>query len=331
MSHLSTFVTRRRSHAGYRWQHWLLLLLAPALVVFCRTAPARAEAPATRPAAVDPALDNEPAEYLRFVDDKHGGGKLEVAEGTYKNDSGVTVHLVGAVHIGEKQYYDGLNKEFEKFDALLYEMVKPANMGAPVPNAKPKSMISMFQHFLKDQLDLDFQLDDVDYTKPNFIHADLDVETFEKMQAERGESILGLMLGQMLHQMSKQLANDGQADNTPQPSLMDLVDAFNSPDRARQFKLILGRSFGDVEDQMSGMEGSVLLTERNKKALSVLRDTIKSGKKDIGVFYGAAHMHDMESRLALMGFKRTGLEWHTAWDMTAPANGAAPAGGGAGN
>jgi len=24
----------------------------------------------------------------------------------------------------------------------------------------------------------------------------------------------------------------------------------------------------------------------------------------------------MESRLALMGFKRTGVEWRTAWDMT---------------
>ena len=326
MSHISTFVTRCDSHSPGHWRRWLLLALAPALALFCRTTPALAEAPANRPAVVDPALDNEPAEYLRFVDDQHGGGKLEVAEGTYKNDSGVTVHLVGAVHIGEKKYYDGLNKEFEKYDALLYEMVKPANMGAPVPNAKPKSMISMFQHFLKDALELDFQLDDVDYTKPNFIHADLDVETFEKLQEERGESMLGLMLGQMMKQMAKQMAGDGQADNAPQASLMDLVDAFNSPDRARQFKLILGRSFGDVEGQMSGMEGTVLVTERNKKALSVLKDTIRSGKKDIGIFYGAAHMHDMESRLGLMGFKRTGLDWHTAWDMTAPANNAAPAG-----
>ncbi len=158
----------------------------------------------------------------------------------------------------------------------------------------------------------------MDYTKPNFIHADLDAETFEKMQEERGESMLGLMLGQMLNQLGKQLANGGQADNAPQPSLEDLINAFNSPDRARQFKLILGRSFGEVE----GMEGTVLVTERNKKALSVLKDTIRSGKKDIGIFYGAAHMRDMESRLALMGFKRTRLEWHTAWDMTTPAAGA---------
>ena len=179
-------------------------------------------------------------------------------------------------------------------------------------------MISMFQHFLKDVLELDFQLDDVDYSKKNFVHADLDAETFEKMQQERGESMLGLMLGQMLHQMAKGVGDDKPA-KPQEMNIMDLIAAFNSPDRGRQFKLILGRSFGDVEDQMSGMEGTVLVTERNKKALNVLKDTIRDGKKDIGIFYGAAHMHDMESRLTLMGFKRTSVEWHTAWDMTAPA------------
>jgi hypothetical protein len=98
--------------------------------------------------------------------------------------------------------------------------------------------------------------------------------------------------------------------------LMDLIEAFDSPDRARQFKMILGRSFNDIEEQMAGFNGSVLTTERNKKALSVLKETIGKGKKDIAIFYGAAHMNDMEARLALMGFKRTGVEWRTAWDMS---------------
>ena len=152
---------------------------------------------------------------------------------------------------------------------------------------KPKSMVSMFQRFLKDVLELDFQLDDVDYTKPNFVHADLDAETFAKMQEERGESMMGLMLQQMIRQMAKEMDGKGPKQEM---SLMDLVDAFNSPDRARQFKMILGKSFGDLDDQMAGMQGSVLLTERNKKALSVLKDQIQRGKKNIGVFYGAAHL-----------------------------------------
>jgi len=167
----------------------------------------------------------------------------------------------------------------------------------------------------------------VDYQKKNFVHADLDAETFAKMQEEKGESIIGLMLSQMIRQMTREMEGKGNPA-AQEMSLLDLVDAFNSPDRARRFKLIFAKSMGDLEDQMAGMQGTVLLTERNKKALSVLKDQIRGGKKDIGVFYGAAHLPDMESRLALMGFKRTGVEWRTAWDMTAAnnANAGAPKG-----
>ena len=299
---------------------WLYSLgLLTGLSLLLPAVPALAEKPAaTRPAKVD-ALDTEPATWLRFVDDEKGGGKLEVATGTYKNDEGVTVDLIGAVHVGEKSYYEGLSKSFEAYDALLYEMVKPKDAGVPQKGVARKapagmSMVGMFQRFLKDQLELDFQLDGIDYTKKNFVHADLDAETFAEMQAERGESLIGLMLQQMVRDMARQM--EGKANKVKQPDLMELIEAFDSPDRARQFKLILGRSFGELEEQMAGMQGTVLLTERNKKAVAVLKDTIRGGKKNIGLFYGAAHMSDIESRLALIGFKRTGLEWRTAWDMT---------------
>ena len=39
----------------------------------------------------------------------------------------------------------------------------------------------------------------------------------------------------------------------------------------------------------------------------------------IGVFYGAGHMHGLQEILVgQMGFKRTGVEWRTAWDMRKP-------------
>ena len=36
---------------------------------------------------------------------------------------GVSVDLIGAVHIGDKDYYDALNKLFESYDVVLYELV----------------------------------------------------------------------------------------------------------------------------------------------------------------------------------------------------------------
>ena len=251
-------------------------------------------------------------EFLRFVDDGHGGGKLETAVATYKNDDGVIVHLVGAVHIGDGSYYKSLNKTFEGYDSVLYEMVKPKDAGPPQPGEeRNNSIISVLQRFMKDALELQFQLDAIDYTKPNFVHADLDWETFQKMEEERGESIWSLMLRQML----KEMANP--PEDQPDIGLTDLLDALTSPDRATKLKMLLGRQFGHIEEEMSAFGGTVLITERNKACFKVLDKQIADGKKDIGIFYGAGHMSDMERRLLKRGFHQTGLDWRVAWDMTA--------------
>jgi hypothetical protein len=273
-----------------------------------------ADAPTTRRAAVNP---EQTPQFLRFVEDGRGGGKLEAAIVTYRNSQGVVVHLASALHVGERSYYQGLAKTFEGYDALLYEMIKHKDAPPPAPGERSGSAVSGFQRFLKDTLSLDFQLDDIDYTKPNFVHADLDYETFSKLQDERGESILGIMLQSMLHEMSRQMAGEGA--NKPQMNLFDLLAALKAPDRARQLKLLLARQFDDIEDQMAGLtgpNGSVIITERNKAALAALDRTITEGKKNIGIFYGAGHMRDMEQRLLDLGFKKTGIEWRVGWDMS---------------
>ena len=250
-------------------------------------------------------------DFMRFVEGPDGGGKLQTAIVTYRNDAGVTVHLVAAVHIADQSYYDTLNKTFKGYDAVLYEMVKPRNAPVPQPGEeRSNSMISVIQRFMKDALELKFQLDEIDYQAPNFIHADLDYETFEKMEEERGESIWTLMLQQMLKQMLNPPANQ------PDIGLPDLLNALTSTDRARQLKLLLGRQFGDIEAQMSGFGGTVLITERNKACFKVLDKEIADGKTNLGIFYGAGHMSEMQDLLLSRGFHETGTKWLTAWDMT---------------
>jgi hypothetical protein len=86
-------------------------------------------------------------------------------------------------------------------------------------------------------------------------------------------------------------------------------------------RLLLARSFSDIDDQIAGMQGkdgTVLLTERNKAAMKVLNQQLMKGKKNIGIFYGGAHLRDMEERLGKMGFTRVGVTYRAAWDMPAP-------------
>jgi hypothetical protein len=83
---------------------------------------------------------------------------------------------------------------------------------------------------------------------------------------------------------------------------------------------------GQMEDAamgLNGPDGSVILTERNKAAMKVLSDTLAAAKdaaakpkKNIAIFYGAAHMPDMAERLAAIGFKPVAADWKMAWDLT---------------
>ena len=259
--------------------------------------------------------------FLRFTEGGHSGGRLETSIVTYRNEAGATVRLVGAVHIGEKSYYEGLNDTFRGDDAVLYEMVKPKDAGVPKPNQPSKSGIGQFQHYLKDTLNLDFQLDDVDYSRPNFVHADLDAETFEKMQAERGESMFTLMIREMMDAMSKgDVANGLNTDDLAG----ELIAMFCRPDGERQVKLLLARHMGDMEKTAAGLggaDGSVILGERNKAALKVLTKTLAEGKKHISIFYGAAHMASLSDTLQKeMGFKPVSVEWRMAWDLSIRAD-----------
>ena len=286
-----------------RTAHLLTLIALFAFIAPC----ARAQADAKARAEAD-----KETKFLRFVEDADGGGKLETAIATYTNDKGQVVELVSAVHVGERKYYQTLDKRFAGYDSLLYEMVKPKNAPAPLPGQRSDSMISAFQMLLKDVLELEFQLDAVDYQAKNFVHADLDAETFTRLQSERGENLFTLMLRTMLDELSR-------PTQAPEVTLTELIVAFTSPDRARHLKMMLGRQFEDIEKKVAGFEGpggSVILGERNRKAVAVIKERVAKGEKKIGLFYGAAHMAGIEKDLKEMGFKRTGTEWVTAWDMT---------------
>ncbi len=251
--------------------------------------------------------------YLRYVED--GKPRLETSIVHLDNGKGVTVDLIGAVHIADASYYDKLNERFKTYDAVLYEMVKPKDMVNMAERGGSDSWVSMLQKFMKSNLDLAFQLDKVDYTPANFVHADLDAETFAKKQEEAGESMLTLMVNSMLREMSK---SQEQQEQT-QASIFDLIAALQAPDSAKQLKLILAKQFESMDEAMDAMGGadSVIIGERNKQALKVMKEQMDAGKKHMAIFYGAGHLHGMEELMNdLMGFKTVGEpEWLTAWDL----------------
>ncbi|MCA9122120.1 MAG: hypothetical protein H6822_31840 [Planctomycetaceae bacterium] len=231
----------------------------------------------------------------------------------------VLVDLVGAVHIGDKAYYDKLNKVFETYDAVLYELVAPRDT-TPTSGQRSAHPVSFLQLTMKNMLSLQFQLDCVDYSKKNFVHADMTPEEFSQSMTTRGESMTQMflrMFGQSIAMQARDPAREGDAQ---------LLSAlFAKPeDRSLRLKRVMAEQFEDMEAAtaiLDGPEGSTIVTERNKAALRILKQQLESGRARIAIFYGAAHLPDMEERLASdFQLKRTGTEWLTAWDLSGEAS-----------
>jgi hypothetical protein len=76
------------------------------------------------------------------------------------------------------------------------------------------------------------------------------------------------------------------------------------------------QTMGQADDQVAAFAGeSVIISDRNAKCLKVLDRQIKAGDQKIGIFYGAAHLNDMEKRLLKAGYKKVSHRWLTAWDI----------------
>ncbi|TWT31532.1 hypothetical protein [Blastopirellula retiformator] len=260
--------------------------------------------------------EKSPPTFLRIHED--AGGKplaLQTAIVRYADpqNPAVYVDLVGAVHIGEQAYYDKLNDEFKNYDALLYEIVAPK--GTRIPKGGPKrngSAVSGLQNGMKDMLGLEFQLEQIDYSPANFVHADMTPEEMAADMAERGDGFLQMfarLMGAGMVQQSK-----GEDMNAA------FLMAMLSNNRQLRMKQIFASQMDGMEGQMRAIEGkngSTLISQRNAKAFEVLKEQLDAGKKQIGVFYGAGHFADMHRRLVEdFGLQPQSTRWLDAWDLT---------------
>jgi hypothetical protein len=316
-----------------------ILGLGLGLAVLAWSVPLQA---ADKPADKQPDLKRkadkaEPKGFLRVKRDKNDTPiALETAIVHYvpaAGDGGVTVDLIGAVHVGDKAYYEALNKKMEDYDVLLYELVAPEGTRIPKGGKREKgNPIAFLQDILKNVLDLDSQVEQIDYQRKNFVHADLSPEKMAEAIKERGDNGLTIALNvaaDMLRKQNleeakkaKQPAGDKKADDEP-----DLMALLLDPNAAIKLKRSMAEQFAAAGDDvgLGPTIGNILVADRNKAALKVLQKEIAKGKKKIGIFYGAAHMPDFEKRLRDdFDLKRDKEEWLTAWDMKSKRVGVPP-------
>ena len=300
--------------------HRAALLLAA--IIFSMPAPAEN--------AAAPAKDRD---YVRYTGDNKRG-KLETVVVTMKKGD-VSVELIGAVHIADAAYYTALTKLFTDYEELLFELVDGQRMKEEIEGARPVrgkgkpaagggkiapkddedrspafKIISGLMHGFGNYFHLQYQTDGIDYHTKNFVHADVSMDEFVSMQAEKGESFTGLIEKAITAQL--EIGSHPEAEPRGSQLLLALLGDSSG------LKVAMARQLAVADDLVKAMEhdeGSVIISDRNKKALEVFDREVAAGRKNLGIFYGAAHLFDMEKRLEKKGYQRTGERWMTAWDI----------------
>lgn len=250
--------------------------------------------------------------FSRIDSDGHNPRALQVAIVSYAANGGlsdVRVDLVGAVHIADASYYAELNERFATYDALLYELIAPEGT-VITPEAKSDSAISGLQRAMRSMLALTYQLEEIDYGQPNFVHADLSPDEMSASMAERGESLYTYFWKIILASF-REVSRDPLGIN----GMEKMAAAFKSG-KSHPLKVMLAYEFADL-DRFSGMLGddstSAIIGARNERAVQVMRHELDAGKRRVGIFYGAAHMRDLERRLFELGFVAVDTIWLDAW------------------
>jgi hypothetical protein len=229
------------------------------------------------------------------------------------NQDGISVDLVGAIHIGDKAYYAELNERFRQYDALLYELVAPAGANVSEQVEKRKGLLSSAQIGMTKILDLSFQLDEIDYSQPNFVHADLTPSEFSQSMAERDESLY-VYFWRIVFASIDEYAKDplGLRD-------WQMLSAMLKSREDASLKIMMAYEMANMEsvqDILGDDSSSAIVGARNQRAIEVLRGQLDAGARRIGIFYGVAHMADLEDRLVNeLGLRFDSTSWVDAWQL----------------
>jgi len=226
---------------------------------------------------------------------------------------GKIVDLVGVVHIGQREYYTDLNERLAKYETVLYELVAPDGTRIrPEDLEQRRSLLASMQTGMKDMLNLEYQLELIDYLAENFRHADMSPEEFVQDLERRGDSIWKMVARMMGAGLASSASTGGDAG---------MLMAMFSTDRSKKMKQAMARQLVDIELVTAGMDDAngenTLIKGRNAKAFGILRAELDGGKKKVAVFYGAGHLPDMAKRLeAKFEMRPRKTTWLDAWDLT---------------
>src|SRR5262249_9704899 len=104
-------------------------------------------------------------------------------------DTGRRVYLVGAVHVAHAEFFKAMQAVLDSMDLVLWEGV--GGKEKPTEEAMARfDVLFKSQMLLKNLLNLDFQLDAMDYKRPFWRNSDMSINELQALLDARGLSII---------------------------------------------------------------------------------------------------------------------------------------------
>tara|TARA_B100000686_G_scaffold353947_1_gene461693 strand:+ start:1794 stop:2669 length:876 start_codon:yes stop_codon:yes gene_type:complete len=260
--------------------------------------------------------------FVRFVPGNgEWEGELQTAIVSYQNNEGIIVDLVSAIHLGEESYYDYLNQYFSERDVVLYELVANEN-DRPSPGSAVQnlSVISFLQRILGNLFGVSYQLEQIDYSVTNFLHADLTPDELSQIMIEKEESMFSIFVALASAQFANEQLAIQQGERLNSFNLIGIANVLLAEDQNTALKYVFAKELGHPDGLIVGpeLESQItILGDRNEAALEVLEETLSDPTvRKISIFYGAAHMPGIERGLLnTFNFQKKGQRWVNAWVM----------------
>lgn len=275
-----------------------------------------------------------PAPYLRSVTRDDGVATLEVAARELVPDRRRAPHiwLVGVVHLGEERYYQELQTLLDGQAVVLFE-----GIGATDGNFQLQEEDFSLQDAMAKALGLKFQLEAINYHRPNFRNSDLDYAGLARLfegepgtaDVEEGAAtpesgggefnlLVQIMEGRGLFGGLARLgvAAVGSSPRLQAATRLMLIEMLGN----------LPANLSDVAGMAPGMQRLMegLIERRNEVVLRDVRREIRRRPRpaSIAVFYGAGHMGHLETSIcAALGYVPKADRWFTALSVDPKAAG----------
>jgi hypothetical protein len=284
----------------------------------------------------DTSSKRPPEPYARVVTVKSNLLQFQVAARKFLRNgrSGPAVWLTGVSHVGQTNYFTAVQEFLASKTLVLFEGVADRSKGsggpATAPDAetatapKPGRDQTGLQADLASAMGLRFQLDAIDYRRPNFRNSDLSVQELREILAqqpvESGEGSAARSFDSLLELM--------QGD-TPFYFLANIALRFvrASPKLQAFAKIALIETVGQIGGDPTQLRGlpanlqtvvQVLIERRDQKVVADLRTELQqAGRRDsLAIFYGAGHMADLEMRLrSELKYQPVNEVWFTAIEV----------------